>query len=309
MKKIPFLLFVLGFCLTFGGYAQQKTINLWSSKIPNSIEAKDYAEKPQLEEDGTVKSTSQVAIPTLSIFEPENGKSNGTAVLIFPGGGYTHLAMNKEGFKVAKWFNSLGITAFVLKYRLPNDLIATNKTIAPLQDAQEAMRYIRSNAKKWNLDTNKIGVLGFSAGGHLGATIATHFEDKVYEPTTAVSARPDFSILVYPVITMNEKYTHMGSRNALLGKNPTQETIEKYSGELQVSANTPPTFLIHATDDGAVPVENSINYYMAFKQHKVSAEMHVYKVGGHGFGLGVKDTSLYWPVVCENWLKSLQLIP
>lgn len=294
------ILFAIFLCAEM--YAQQ-TIPLWDSKIPNSIKVKGYEEKPEYE-NGILKSTSQVSNPTLTIFIPKKENANGTAVLIFPGGGYSHLAINKEGFKVAEWLNTLGITAFVLKYRLPNDLIMKNKTIGPLQDAQEAMRYIRSNAKKWNLDENKIGNIGFSAGGHLAATLATHYDDNVYESKYKISAKPNFSLLLYPVISMKEGVSHMGSRIKLLGNSPSAELINSYSGELQVTKDTPPTFLIHATDDNAVPVENSINYYLALKQNKIPAEMHIYEKGGHGFGLGVSDTSLFWTKTCENWLQN-----
>ena len=243
---------------------------------------------------------NKVSVPTITTFFAE--KSNGTAVIICPGGGYGHLAINKEGYKVAQWLNTLGISAFVLKYRLPNDLIMKEKSIAPLQDVQEAVRIVRRNAEKWHIDPNKIGVMGFSAGGHLASTAATHYDDKVYEVADKISAHPDFSILIYPVISMQEGITHMGSRNNLLGEKASAESIDKYSNEKRVDANTPKTFLVHATDDKAVPVENSINYYLALKQNKVPAEMHIYENGGHGFGLGIEGTNKYWPKDCENWL-------
>lgn len=293
--------------LTFTMNAQVKTIPLWKNTIPNSISNKEYIEK-QESENNVVKSTRLVSVPTLSIFVPNKQTTNGTAVIICPGGGYSHLAIDKEGHKVAEWLNKLGITAFVLKYRLPSDLIMTNKTVGPLQDAQEAMRYVRANATQWNLNTGKIGFMGFSAGGHLASTLATHYNDNIYESSFSTSARPDFSVLIYPVISMNESITHLGSRVSLIGKSPSQETINNYSGELQVTQNTPPTFLIHATDDNAVPVENSVNYYLALKKNNVSAEMHIYEKGGHGFGLGVQNTSKYWTNAFENWLRSNHFI-
>lgn len=280
----------------------QKIIPLWD-KIPGEINTIDYKETAGIV-DGKLQSVSKVTTPTLTVFLPKDVKPNQTAVIILPGGGYQHLAIDKEGFKVAEWFNSLGITAFVLKYRLPSDLIMKDKKIGPLQDAQEAVRYVRENAEKWNIDPNKIGVLGFSAGGHLASTIATHYDDKVYESKFKVSARPDFSLLIYPVISMQNDITHKGSQTSLLGENPSQELIDSFSNEKRVTVQTPPTFLIHATDDTVVLPENSINYYLALKKNGVSAELHIYEKGGHGFGLGIQDTSKLWTRDCEEWLKS-----
>lgn len=282
----------------------QQAIPLWD-KIPGEIKTSNYIEKPGFNiQGGYIESTSQVTIPTLTVFLPKEKKTIQSAVIILPGGGYQHLAIDKEGTKVAEWFNSLGIAAFVLKYRLPSDLIMKDKTIGPLQDAQQAVRYVRENAKKWNIDPNKIGVLGFSAGGHLASTIATHYDDKVYESTLKVSARPDFSLLIYPVISMQNDITHKGSQTSLLGENPSKELINSFSNEMKVTPKTSPTFLIHATDDTVVLPENSINYYLALKKNGVSAEMHIYEKGGHGFGLGVEDTSKHWTKDCEEWLKS-----
>ncbi|MTH15999.1 alpha/beta hydrolase [Flavobacterium sp. LC2016-01] len=282
--------------------AQNQTIPLWS-KIPNEIISADYNEKQTIK-DGVLQSTSFVTIPTLSIFIPKNVKPNQTAVIIFPGGGYSHLSMDKEGTKVANWLNTLGITAFVLKYRLPSDFIMKNKNIGPLQDAQEAMRYVRENAAKWNIDSNKIGTIGFSAGGHLASTLATHYDDKTYESASKTSARPDFSLLIYPVISMENDITHKGSQTSLLGNNPSPTLIDSFSNDKKVTPQTPPTFLVHATDDIAVLPENSINYYLALKKNGVTSELHLYENGGHGFGLGVKDTSKNWTKDCEEWLKS-----
>lgn len=294
------LIFILG--ITNLSQAQNQVIPLWKV-IPQEIKAPDYKEKEDIKE-GKVQSTSQVSIPTLSVFLPKGIKQNQTAVVIFPGGGYTHLAIDKEGTKVAEWFNSQGIVAFVLKYRLPNNLIMTNKTVGPLQDAQEAIRVIRLNAAVWNIDPNKIGVMGFSAGGHLASTLSTHYDDRVYETSSKISARPDFSLLIYPVISMENDITHKGSQISLLGENASQQDIDSFSNEKKVTAQTPPAFLIHATDDGVVLPENSINYYLALKKNGVTAELHLYEKGGHGFGLGVNDTSKFWTKACEEWLKS-----
>jgi len=282
--------------------AQNQVIPLWKT-IPQEIKAPDYKEKEEIK-DGKVQSTSQVSIPTLSVFLPKEIKQNQTAVIILPGGGYGHLAIDKEGTKVAEWLNSLGIAAFVLKYRLPSNLIMTNKVVGPLQDAQEAVRIVRLNATIWNIDPNKIGIMGFSAGGHLASTLSTHYDDRVYETSSKLSARPDFSLLIYPVISMQNDVTHKGSQINLLGENPSQQDIDLYSNEKKVTPQTPPAFLVHATDDGAVMAENSVNYYLALKKNGVSAELHLYEKGGHGFGLGVNDTSKFWTKACEEWLKS-----
>lgn len=296
---------ILGVFFFMTCYAQEReVIKLWQDSIPNAIENPDYKEI-QTQKDSALWSVEKVKEPTLTIFAPE--QPNGTAVVVCPGGGYHHLAINKEGFKIAEWLNTRGITAFVLKYRMPNDSISTNKTIAPLQDAQRAMRYVRQNAKHWNLDENKIGVLGFSAGGHLASTLSTHYNDVVYESEYEVSARPDFSILVYPVISMKNGVTHQGSKMNLLGETPSNETVEFYSNETQITSETPKTILIHATDDKSVPVENSLQYYLALKQNKVPAELHIYENGGHGFGLGRGFTSDDWPKACETWLKKNDL--
>jgi acetyl esterase/lipase len=279
---------------------QVMTIPVWTNAIPGSINTINYLEK-EIIKVKQIQSTSQVTAPNLSMYLPKKELANGSAVIIFPGGSYSHLAMCKEGEKVAEWLNSLGITAFILKYRLPSDLIMKDKTIGPLQDAQEAIRIIRQNVKEWNIDPNKIGVLGFSAGGHLASTLSTHYQDKVYDSTT-ISARPDFSILIYPVISMEDGITHSSSKISLLGENASKELIDKYSNEKQITSETPKTFLVHASDDKAVPVENSINYYMNLKKYNIPVEMHIYEKGGHGFGLGTKGTHTDWPKTCEKWL-------
>ncbi|UUF13740.1 MULTISPECIES: alpha/beta hydrolase [Flavobacterium] len=293
--------FILFAGVLFNIKAQNQVIPLWN-KIPDEIKAPDYKEKEVIT-DGKVQSTSLVTIPTLTAFFPNVTKPNQTAVIILPGGGYQHLAIDKEGTKVAQWFNSLGIPAFVLKYRLPSDLVMKNKNVGPLQDAQEAIRYVRQNAAKWNIDPNKIGILGFSAGGHLAATLSTDYDDTVYESAFKVSARPDFSLLIYPVISMQNDITHKGSQINLLGNNPSQDLIDSFSNEKKVTTQTPPAFLIHATDDTVVLPENSIDYYLALKKNGVTAELHLYEKGGHGFGLGVNDTSKYWTRDCQEWLK------
>lgn len=301
LNRIKAVLFCISLGTSLSVFSQKKEIPLWD-KVPDEITPKEYSEKIVTNKDGIAEDVRKVTTPILTAYFADAEKSNGTSVIICPGGGYGMLAINKEGFKVAEWFNSLGINAFVLKYRLPSDLIMKNKTVAPLQDAQEAIRLVRRNAVKWKLNPNKIGIMGFSAGGHLAATLSTHYSDKVYIPSDTTSAKPNFSILIYPVISMQEGITHQGSKDNLLGKDANDETTEKYSNEKQITADTPKAFLVHATDDKAVPVENSINYYLALKKEKVPAEMHLYENGGHGFGLGTKGTNASWPKTCEKWL-------
>ena len=282
--------------------AQNEVIELWKKGVPNSIKATDYEEF----HDEKMDRVGKVSNPTLTVFVPKN--PNGTSVVICPGGGYQFLAINKEGYKTAEWFNSLGITAFVLKYRLPSDVIMENKSVGPLQDAQESVRFIRRNASKWNLNPAKIGILGYSAGGHLAASLSTKYNEVVYQNSDSISAKPNFSLLIYPVISMTNDITHKGSRNNLLGKLASDEFIEQFSTEKLINAETPTTFLVHAIDDKSVPVENSINYFLGLKKHNVISEMHLYQKGSHGFGLGKDGTSSFWTSHCEKWLQLNQFI-
>ena len=220
----------------------------------------------------------------------------GAAVLICPGGGYSGVSVEKEGFEIAKWFNHLGISAFVLYYRMPNGHFEI-----PLKDAQTALKIIHNRAKEWNINPNKIGIMGFSAGGHLASTVGTHFKSKIQ--------RPDFMILAYPVITMNKELTHLGSRNNLLGNNPSEDLVKLYSNELQVTKTTPPTFIVHAIDDTLVPIANSDQMLKALLDHNVPAELHKYEVGGHGFGMrktGIPADN--WPELLKIWLAQRGLI-
>jgi acetyl esterase/lipase len=305
MKQHLIIKTFLNFTLFLGStlllQAQNETIPLWINEIPGSKKSADYMEATVIKE-GIIDQVSKVSTPTLSVFLPE--KPNGSAMVICPGGGYAFLAITKEGYKAAKWLNSIGITAFVLKYRLPSDEIMIDKTIGPLQDAQEAIRYIRRNAKKWDINPQKVGVMGFSAGGHLASTLSTHYNKVVYKAIDTISAKPNFSVLVYPVISMNEKITHKGSRTNLLGSMPSSETIERYSNDKQINETTPPTFIVHAMDDKSVPIENSIEYFLALKKNNVLSEAHFYQTGKHGFGLGRDGTtSKYWTKHCEEWLR------
>lgn len=242
--------------------------------------------------------------PTLSIFLPPKDTANGAAVVVCPGGGYGALALGHEGKDVAEWLNNLGVTAFVLKYRLA----PRYRHPAPLQDAQRALRTVRARAKEWNVDPKRIGIWGFSAGGHLASTAGTHFDEGKADASDAierVSCRPDFMILSYPVITFtNEAAMHKGSRNNLLGKEPDPKLIESLSNETQVTAKTPPTFLFHTNEDKGVPPENSILFYQALRKAGVPCEMHIYELGKHGVGLAPKDPVLStWPDRLAAWLK------
>ena len=287
--------------------AQEKTFNVWQGKIPGAIDNPSLKEETIKTETGAER-VKNVTNPTLTAFYPLKEKANGTAVIICPGGGYVRLAMPHEGYDVAKWFNENGVTAFVLKYRLPNDAIMQNKSIGPLQDVQESIRIVRRNAREWGINPNKIGVVGFSAGGHLASTAATHYNDKVYD-SDATSARPDFAVLVYAVISLSGKDVHVGSAESLLGKNPDTKLLESFSNNLQVTKDTPPAFLVCSQDDKTVPIVNSINYFLAMKENNIPGELHIYEKGGHGFGLGKKgETESNWPDACKAWLKQRGLL-
>ncbi len=284
--------------------AQQKTMDLWPGGIPGLVFTDSYIEKSTASE-GLITRFEKTTNPMIYIFLPPREKATGTAVLICPGGGYAALAFGHEGNAIASWLNDNGIAGIILKYRLPSDLIMKDKSIGPLQDAQEAMRIIRRNAVAWNIDPKKVGVIGFSAGGHLASTLSTHYADKVYDVADTISARPDFSLLIYPVITMDSSFTHAGSRKNLIGDKPSDEAIKSFSNELQVNEKTPPAFMVHSADDQTVPVKNSIVYYEQLVKYKIPSELHIFQKGGHGYGLGgSKDTQSAWPGLCINWLKA-----
>jgi acetyl esterase/lipase len=299
------------YLLTFAGlltiagnlFGQSKVIDLWQGKVPGAI-INPTVKQTVDSADNWVKMRG-ITDPVLDMYPAPKDKSNGTAVIICPGGGYWGLAISHEGSQVAKWLNSIGITAFVLKYRLPDSSIMVNKSIGPMQDGQRAIRIVRRHAKEWNINPDKIGIMGFSAGGHLAATLSTRFSAKVYDPIDSTSARPDFSLLIYPVISMESSITHMGSRENLLGKHPSPEMVRLFSNELQVNNETPPAFLVQSIDDNVVPVQNSIDYALALKKYKIPCELHIYESGGHGYGLGRStDTETSWPEACNKWLKA-----
>ena len=255
--------------------------------------------------------TADEDVPTLTPYYAANPVPTGTAVVVCPGGGYTHLAMDHEGKQVADWMNMIGITAFVLKYRLGPKYHHP----VELMDAQRAIRYVRSLAPALKLDASRIGIMGFSAGGHLASTTGTFLEDPTPANITRDeidrgSARPDFMILGYPVITLTEAWVHKGSRKNLLGETPDPALLARLSNDTQVTKNTPPTFLFHTDDDAGVPPENSVTFYLALKKAGVPAELHVYQHGKHGVGLAPDDPVLKtWPARLADWLRVRGLVP
>lgn len=263
MKKTALLLFLL---ITTCMIYSQEAIPLYAGLIPNSKPVKDQ----ELTEVQDAKRIiiSNVTRPSLTAYLPSSEKANGTAVVICPGGGYSRLAAGHEGVQVAHAFNEMGVTAFVLKYRIPDDSSMVNKEIGPLQDAQRAIQMVRQGAKEWNLLPNRVGIMGFSAGGHLASTAGTHFDKPVVENKDNVNLRPDFMILIYPVISFSDSLAHIGSRNQLIGKAHSAEKRTLYSNELQITAHTPPTFLVHAGDDAGVKVQNSVQFYLALSEKK-----------------------------------------
>ena len=284
----------------------QEILPLYPNGIPNSKRGPNQ-EKQEVTPGG-MEIISAISIPTLIVFIPKKPSASRSAVIICPGGGYHINAIKHEGLDVAKKFNDWGVTAFVLKYRIPDDATMVNKEIGPLQDAQQAISLVRENAAKWNIDPDRIGIMGFSAGGHLASTAATHFKKSVLEVEKKISLRPDFLILGYPVISFNETIGHLGSRDNLLGKAPSRQKIQEYSNELQVTAETPPTFIIHAGDDKGVLPANSIAFYESLLKNNVPSELHLYERGGHGFGMDNPTTEEKWMDSLRNWLVSRELL-
>lgn len=282
---VPALIVLVATSLFAG---EKETLTLWPNGAPFQLEG-DYA-------------------PTVTVY-PASGKNAGeSAVLVCPGGGYVHLAMDHEGKQVAEWLNSIGITAFVLRYRV-GDWEGRNRYPVPSLDAQRALRLVRYKADTYGYHKEKIGILGFSAGGHLASTIGTHFDSGdpyATDEVDRVSSRPNFMVLIYPVISFETKYVHRGSRRALIGDDPDLHLVQFLSNEKQVTSMTPPTFLVHTSQDRAVPAENSILFYMALKEAGVPAEMHIYERGKHGFGLAPDDPVLStWPKHCEAWMRKM----
>ncbi len=301
MKKRYLLFISFIFMQSFNMLSAQTTIPLYKV-IPDSKPAVDYNEKADTGSDGVIR-ISKVSVPEITIFQPEKSKGRNPAVIICPGGGYAILAYNLEGTTVAKIFNNWGVTAIVLKYRLPGDEIMKDKSVGPIEDAQRAIQYARENASQLNINPQKIGIMGFSAGGNLAATASTHFNKEYISNPNHISLRPDFSILAYPVISMTDSLTHKGSRDNLLGINPSTELVKNFSNELQVTKKTPPTFLVLAGDDNTVNPENSIKYYEALLKNDVPAEMHIYQNGGHGFGTHLLEKKDNWVNILRIWME------
>ena len=255
---------------------------------------------------------TDIGRPTLTVFPVRDGRKTHAGVVICPGGGYILVAIDKEGYNIARWLNSQGIAAFVLKYRLPKPVLKPEALPYPLLDAGRAIRMVREGAAQWGVDPQRIGIMGFSAGGHVASTAATHFgpgHPDSADPIERLSSRPDFAVLVYPVVSMLDKIVHQGSREQLLGKTPNEQMVKLYSNELQVTPRTPPTFLVHAKDDGGVPVENSIRFAEALKKAGVPYSLTVFEKGGHGFALGQEGGEpATWPAQCIGWLKENKFV-
>jgi len=299
MKNI-FLLFTL-FLITSSLIAQDKVLKVWPNGAPND----NGMIEPEEKYDGV--RVRNVSVAEMYVYLPEKEKNTGAAVVICPGGGYMIEAMDHEGYDVAAWLKSKGIAGIVLKYRLPY-----GHHEIPLSDAQQTIRIVRNKAKEWGIDPDKIGIAGSSAGGHLASTAGTHFDmgnKEGADPIKKISCRPDFMLLLYPVISFNEEFGHMGSRKNLIGEGNEWELVENYSNELHVSPQTPPTFLVLADDDKSVPPRNSVEFYLQLKENSVPAEMHIFQEGGHGFGITKKNLPAdQWPDLFFDWLKAIKIV-
>jgi acetyl esterase/lipase len=280
----------------------QQALPLYAGEIPNSLSAPDG--ETLRDPKDPYPFYERISRPQIYPYLLSSSPGPRPAIVIFPGGSYLGVSILKEGFDVAKQLNAYGIVAFVVKYRMPSDKHSPDKTIAPLQDAQQALKLVRERAKEWNVDPARVGLMGFSAGGHLASTAATQFAKPVLPGATSAQVRPDFLMLGYPVISFEDSITHQKSREALLGSKPTHAQIEKYSNELHVTTQTPPTFIVHAADDKGVVVANSIRFFEALQAQGVPAELFVVPKGGHGFGLNNATTRDRWIERCRDWLLS-----
>ena len=303
MRRILVMLLVVCVAMNATAAEPEQEILLWPADHPAN-----QGDEPKFV--GTIEWMERITrSPAITPFLPDPAKRTGAAVVICPGGGYAGLAMEKEGLAPARWFQERGVAAFVLRYRCGG---GKNQQPVPLADAQRAIRIIRSNAKEWGVDPQRVGILGFSAGGHLASTAATMFDEGQADAADAIdrqSSRPDFAVLVYPVITLQGDAAHAGSRKNLLGDNPDAKLIEQWSTDRQVTDKTPPTFLVHASDDAGVVPKNSLLFYDALVAHHVPAEMHIYEGGGHGFGMLRGDKPWdQWPQQLEPWLAGRGLL-
>ncbi len=305
MKNKTKFIFLTLFSISLAAAGQDYRLPLYQNPVLSSKET----ERKEKIEKTDITLIREVLNPDITVYLPSKRISTRQAVIICPGGGYGLLVPDLEGTDIASYFNSIGVAAIVLKYRLP---IFGNWEVpskVPLTDAQRAMRMVRFNAPKWNIDPRKIGIIGFSAGGHLASTLGTHFDygnPASLDSIDRISCRPDFMILMYPVITFTDTTRHQGSMDNLLGKNPDKKLIREYSNELQVKEDSPPAFLVHAYDDSAVPVENTLLFFKALRAKKIPAEMHILSEGEHGFGLGIKNEHIAtWTNNLKWWLLSL----
>lgn len=306
MNKNWLLLLVMGIIVGSGVQAQE-VMKLYPGKIPGAKGTPTAYKEKETIINGKVFGLSKVSDPSLSLYAADPHKANGTAVIICPGGGYAFLATDHEGEEVARRFAAQGVTAFVLKYRLPSDTIMVDQSLGPLQDAQQAIYLVRKNAAVWHINPSKIGIMGFSAGGHLAASLAVHYGDLKIKNPEGLSLRPDFAVLIYPVISFTAS-AHTGSVKNLIGPNATQLQKEYFSNELHVNAQTPISFLVHANDDDTVPVENTVLFNQAMVKNKVPVETHLYQAGGHGYGMHNKKTSDDWFLRLQEWMLANQLL-
>jgi acetyl esterase/lipase len=282
--------------------AAEQEIDLWPADKFTAADRKAETVEDAGKDGKPDRRVANVRVPTLKFYPPADSEANRTAVIICPGGGYAIEAIDKVGYDPARWFQERGTVGIVLKYRLPQ---GTDGDASPREDVSRTIRLVRQRASEWNIDPKRIGIMGFSAGGHLASTAATHFDEgdsKSADPIERISSRPDFQILVYPVITMDEKVGHRGSRDRLLGKSPTAEALNDASNDLQVTDNTPPAFLVHTSDD-PVSCQNSLRYASVLNWHNIPCELHLYVRGGHGYGLrGGNGPVDAWPQRLKEWL-------
>ena len=301
------IFFVVLSCIITQALCAQTPIWLYdSATIPNAKLSRSF--RIALPELDTAQKVNEVVDPTLTVFLPEKNKANGTAVIICPGGGYRYLSFQKEGCAVARVLAQWGVAAFVLKYRLPSDSTMEQKEIGPLQDAQRAIQLVRQRAAAFNIKANQVGIMGFSAGGHLASTAGTHFKKAQIANPTRTNLRPDFMALIYPVISFSDSITHKGSRTRLLGDNASTKAIRLFSNEQQVTRHTPPTFLVHAKDDKVVPVMNSLLMDEKLRSKGVSSTLYLYEKGGHGFGMKNATSPVLWMDQLQDWMRSLSLL-
>ncbi len=303
LRPGSFTLFAVLVVFVTGGRSQDAVYRLWPDGAPGAIDAPDYREGQTFwNGDKTWPLATGVKDAAVEVYRPAANNS-GTAILIFPGGGYTTLNIEKEGRAVARWLTTQGMTGLVVKYRLPNSRIIRDPSIGPLQDAQAALRFARRHAAEWKISPDRIGVMGFSAGGHVAALLSTLYSETTYTDKDGVSARPSFAILVYPLISMRPELTSQGLRHDLLGEKPSREVMDHYSAELHVTAETPPTFIAHAKDDQAVSFKQSERYAEALREKGVPVELHLYEKGNHGFALGATpEWPQAWPRDLQHWL-------